>query len=68
MKKVLHLRYLQGTINMRLTLGEWGDDHSIQLSGYADADCDNDATQRKSRSCYVINIVGTGAIGGRSRM
>jgi hypothetical protein len=44
MKKLL--RYLKGTISMRLTLGA-GDAQSIQLSGYAHADWGNDATQRK---------------------
>jgi hypothetical protein len=31
------LRYLHGTIDMRLTLGG-GTDHSLQLTGFADAD------------------------------
>jgi hypothetical protein len=35
LKKVL--RYLHGTIDMRLTLGG-GTDHSLQLIGFADAD------------------------------
>jgi hypothetical protein len=46
MKKVL--RYFRRNISMRLTLeGVGEDDHSLQLSGYANADRDNDATPQK---------------------
>jgi hypothetical protein len=43
------LRYLHGTIDMRLTLGE-GTDHNLQLTGFADVDWANDSNTRKSRS------------------
>jgi hypothetical protein len=40
--------------------------HSVQLSGYANADWGNDTTQRKSRYGYILTL-GTGAISYRSR-
>jgi hypothetical protein len=42
LKKVL--RYLHGTIYMRMTLGG-GSDHSLQLTGFADAEWANDSTE-----------------------
>jgi hypothetical protein len=44
LKKVL--RYLHGTIDMRMTLGG-GTDHSLQLTGFADADWANDNSTGK---------------------
>jgi hypothetical protein len=63
LKKVL--RYLKGTLHMRLALG--GDsDHSVQLSGSAYTHWGNDTAQRKSRSGYIFTL-GTGTINYRSR-
>jgi hypothetical protein len=44
LKKIL--RYLHGTIDMRLALGGVGKDHSLQLKGFADADWANDSNTR----------------------
>jgi hypothetical protein len=52
-KKVL--RYLHGTIDMRLTL-KGGTDHSLQLTYFADADLENDNNTRKSRSGYLFTL------------
>jgi hypothetical protein len=62
-KKVL--RYLHGTIDMRLTLGE-GTDHSLQLTFFADADWANDSSTRKSRSGYLFTL-GRGPISYKSK-
>jgi hypothetical protein len=53
MKKVL--RYLRGTIDMRMALGG-GTDHNLQLTGFADADMTNDMSTRKSRSGYLLTL------------
>jgi hypothetical protein len=51
------LRYLHGTIDMRLTLGGgWGTDHILQLTCFADADWANDSSTRKSRSGYLFTL------------
>jgi hypothetical protein len=52
-KKVL--RYLHGTIDMRLTLGG-STDHSLQLASFADANWANDNNTRKSRSGYIFTL------------
>jgi hypothetical protein len=63
LKKVL--RYLHGTIDMRLTLG--GDtDHSLQLTCFADAEWANDSNTRKSRSDYLFTL-GRGPISYKSK-
>jgi hypothetical protein len=63
LKKVL--RYLHGTIDMRLTLGG-GTDHNLQLTGFADADWANDSSTRKSRSGYFFTL-GRGPITDKSK-
>jgi hypothetical protein len=63
LKKVL--RYLHGTIDMRLTLGG-GMDHSLQLTCFADADWANDMSTRKSRSGYLFTL-GRGPISNKSK-
>jgi hypothetical protein len=63
LKKVL--RYLCGTIDMRLTLGG-STDHSLQLTGFADADWANDSSTRKSRSGHLFTI-GRGPISYKSK-
>jgi uncharacterized protein len=52
-KKVV--RYLKGTIQLRLTFGE-GTDHSLQLTAFADAEWANDISTRKSRSGYLFTL------------
>jgi hypothetical protein len=59
------LRYLHGTIDMRLTLGG-GTDHRLQLTGFADADGANDNSTRKSRSAYLFTL-GRGPISYKSK-
>jgi hypothetical protein len=59
------LRYLHGTIDMRLPLGG-GTDHSLQLTGFADADWANDSNTRKSRSGYLFTL-GRGPISYKSK-
>jgi hypothetical protein len=54
LKKVL--RYLHGTIDMRLTLGGGGMAHSLQIARFADADWANDNNTRKSRSGYLFTL------------
>jgi hypothetical protein len=63
LKKVL--RYLHGTIDMRLTLGS-GTDHSLQFTSVADADWANDSSIRKSRSGYLFTL-GRGPITYKSK-
>jgi hypothetical protein len=53
LKKVL--RYLHGTIDMRMTLGG-STDHNLQLTCFADADWENDSNTRKSRSGYLFTL------------
>jgi hypothetical protein len=53
LKKVL--RYLHGTIDMRLTLGG-GTDRILHLTSFADADRANDSDTRKSRSGYLFTL------------
>jgi hypothetical protein len=62
-KKVL--RYLYGTIDMRLTL-RGGTDHSLKLTCFADADWANDNNTYKSRSGYLFNL-GRGPISYKSK-
>jgi hypothetical protein len=65
LKKVL--RYLHGTIDMRQTLGRGGGtDHSLQLTGFADADHASDNNTRKSRSGYLFTL-GRGPINYKSK-
>jgi hypothetical protein len=49
------LRYLPGTIDMRLAL-RGGTAHSLQLTCFADADWANDNNTRKSRSGYLFTL------------
>jgi hypothetical protein len=63
LKKVL--RYLHGSIDMRLRLGG-GTDHSLQLTGFADADWANDNNTRKSRS-GCLSTLGRGPINYKSK-
>jgi hypothetical protein len=42
-------------IHNRLTL-KGGTDHSLQLTNFADADCANDNSTRKSRSSYLFTL------------
>jgi hypothetical protein len=63
LKKVL--RYLHGTVDMRLTLGG-GTDHSLQLTGFADVDWANDSNTHKSRSGYLFTL-GHGPINYKSK-
>jgi hypothetical protein len=63
LKKVL--RYLHGTIDMRLTL-RGGTDHSLQLTCFADADLANDSSTHKSRSGYLFTL-GRGPISYKSK-
>jgi hypothetical protein len=63
LKKVL--RYLHGTIDMRLTL-RGGTDHNPQLRGFADDDSAKDNNTRKSRSGYLITL-GRGPISYKSK-
>jgi hypothetical protein len=62
LKKVI--RYLHGTIDMRLTL-VGGTDNSFQLTGFAEADLANDNNPRKSRSGYLFTL-GRGPISYKS--
>jgi hypothetical protein len=63
LKKVL--RYLHGTIDMRVTLGG-STDHSLQLTCFADDDWANDSSTRKSRSGYLFTL-GRGPISYKSK-
>jgi hypothetical protein len=58
-------RYLHGTIDMRMTLGR-GTGHSLQLTGFADADWANDNITCKSRSDYLFTL-GRGPISYKSK-
>jgi hypothetical protein len=60
------LRYFHGTIDMRLTLGGGGTDHSLQLTGFADTNWANDSSTRKSRSGYLFTL-GRGTINYKSK-
>jgi hypothetical protein len=64
MKKVL--RYLHGTIDMRLALGGGGADHNLQLTGLARTDSANGNITRKSRSGYMFTF-GRGPISYKSK-
>jgi len=63
LKKVL--RYLKGSPAMSLTLGG-GEDNTLQLTGFADADWGNDSVTRRSRSGFVFTL-GRGAVSYKSR-
>jgi hypothetical protein len=63
LKKIL--RYLHGTIDMRLTLGG-GTDYNLQLTGFADVDWANDSNTRKYRSGYLFTL-GRGPINYKSK-
>jgi hypothetical protein len=63
MKRVI--RYLHGTIDMRLTLGE-GTDHNRELTCFVDADWANDSSTRKFRSGYLFTL-GRGPISYKSK-
>jgi hypothetical protein len=54
-----------GNWDMRLTFGG-GMDHSLQLTGFADADWANDSDTRKSRSGYLFTL-GRGPISYKSK-
>jgi hypothetical protein len=56
------MRYLKGTMELKLTLG--GKD--ISLQGYCDADWGGDASTRKSTTGYVF-FLGVGAISWNSK-
>lgn len=51
------LRYLKGTINYKLKLGNLNEQND-ELLGYADADWAQDITDRKSHSGYVFKLHG----------
>jgi hypothetical protein len=59
------LRYLHGTIDMRLTLGG-GTDHNLHLTCFADADWANDSNTRMSHSGYLFTL-GRGLISYKSK-
>jgi hypothetical protein len=59
------LRYLHGTIDMRLAFWGGDTDHSLQLTGFADANWANDSGTRKSRSGYLFTL-GRGPINYKS--
>jgi hypothetical protein len=63
MKKVL--RYLHGTIDMRMTLGG-GTDHSLQLTCFADDGWADKSGTRNSRSGYLFTL-GRGPISYKSK-
>ena len=52
------LRFLKGTINLRLTLAK---NSSMKLVGNADADWSGDLDDRKSITCYYFKFQGNGA-------
>jgi hypothetical protein len=64
LKKVV--RYMKGTLELRLTLGGGGSDHGLQLTGFVDADWANDSRQRKSRSGYLFTL-GRGSVNYKSK-
>lgn len=51
------VRYLKGTINMKLKLSDIKNDHEL-IVGYADADFAEDKITRKSNSAMVFYING----------
>jgi hypothetical protein len=53
LKKVV--RYLKGTIKMRMTLGGGGD-HNLQFTSFADADLANENRRRKLQSGYLFTL------------
>jgi hypothetical protein len=63
LKKVL--RYIHGTIDMRLAVGG-GTDHNLQLTGFADADWANNINTCKSRWGYLFTL-GRGPISYKSK-
>jgi hypothetical protein len=63
LKKVV--RYLKGTIQLSLML-EWGGDHNLQLTCFADVAWAYDNSARKSRSGYLLTF-GRGHVGYKSK-
>ncbi|KMQ86061.1 retrovirus-related pol polyprotein from transposon tnt 1-94 [Lasius niger] len=52
------LRYLRGTMDLKLKLGRSGDTEKNGLIGYADADWGQDQRERKSNSGYICEFNG----------